>query len=128
MKSCIFCTKGQAEILCENELARAFYDRYPVNQGHVLVVPKRHVETYFEATQAELAAIQELIFQVKEMLQEQYRPDGYNIGVNVGEAGGQTVFHLHFHVIPRYVGDVDNPRGGIRKLKKSIVLYPAEDS
>lgn len=127
MDNCIFCRKTDAGIFCENELAKAFYDNFPVNKGHVLVVPKRHVATFFEASQEELSAIIELVFQVKEMLEAEYKPDGYNIGVNVDEAGGQTVFHLHFHVIPRYLGDVENPRGGVRRVKKSIVPYPLED-
>jgi len=126
--ACIFCKKHDKELLCENELAKAFYDNFPVNEGHTLVVPKRHVATYFEATPEELQAINQLIFTVKEILTEKYRPDGYNIGVNVGEAGGQSIFHLHVHVIPRYKGDVKNPRGGIRKIKKSVVPYPLEDT
>ncbi|EEG79130.1 HIT domain-containing protein [Dethiobacter alkaliphilus] len=127
MDECIFCRKEGAGLICENELAKAFYDNFPVNKGHVLVVPKRHVATYFKASQEELSAINELIFEVKEVLDAEYQPDGYNVGINVGEAGGQTVFHLHVHVIPRYAGDVENPRGGIRKIKKSIVSYPLED-
>lgn len=128
MNSCIFCDKKAPDILCENELAKAFYDGFPVNLGHVLVVPKRHLETYFDASIEELTAMQELVFQVKEIVEKKYNPDGFNIGVNVGIAGGQSVFHLHFHVIPRYVGDVKNPRGGIRRLKKSVVPYPLEDN
>lgn len=127
MENCIFCRKTGAGLLCENEQAKAFYDNFPVNKGHVLVVPKRHVATFFEASQEELNGIIELVFQVKEMLDVEYKPDGYNIGVNVDKAGGQTVFHLHFHVIPRYLGDVENPRGGVRRVKKSIVPYPLED-
>ncbi len=128
MNNCIFCAKSGAEIICENELAKAFYDGFPVNVGHVLVVPKRHLETYFDASGDELAAMQELVFQAKEILDEKYSPDGFNIGVNVGVAGGQSVFHLHLHVIPRYAGDVENPRGGIRRFKKSVVPYPLEDN
>ncbi len=125
MKSCVFCqVENNEKILCENKLAKAFYDHFPVNEGHTLVVPKRHMETFFEATMEELVAINELIFQMKDILEKKYNPDGYNIGVNVGEAGGQTVFHLHFHIIPRYHGDVENPRGGIRKVKKSLLKYP----
>ena len=127
MKDCVFCQKPRSEILCENQLAKAFYDQYPVNQGHVLITPKRHVETFFEASPEELSAINELIFNVKEIIDERYKPDGYNIGINVNSAGGQTIFHLHFHVIPRYSGDVVNPKGGIRKIKKSIVPYPTEE-
>ncbi len=127
MKNCVFCQKPQSEIICENQLAKAFYDQYPVNQGHVLITPKRHVETFFDASPEELSAINDLIFNVKEILDQKYQPAGYNIGVNVNLAGGQTIFHLHFHVIPRYSGDVENPRGGIRKIKKSLVPYPAEE-
>ena len=75
-----------------------------------------------------LPLINELIFKVKEIFDQKYNPDEYNIGINVNLAGGQTIFHLHFHIIPRYSGDVENPRGGIRKIKKSIVPYPAEES
>lgn len=91
-----------------------------------MIVPKRHVETLFDATQDELAAINHLLFEVKAKLDQKFQPDGYNVGVNVGLAAGQTVFHLHYHVIPRYVGDVEDPRGGIRRIKKSLVPYAAE--
>jgi len=126
MQDCIFCSKSGADLIAENELAKVFYDQFPVNEGHVLIVPKRHVATFFEASLEELAAINQLLFVVKDELEKRYRPDGYNIGVNVGHAGGQTVFHLHYHVIPRYAGDVEDPRGGIRKIKKSIVPYLAD--
>jgi len=107
----------------ENELAIAIYDNFPVNKGHVLIIPKRHYASYFDATQDEITAFNDLAKKVKELLDNNLRPDGYNIGVNIGEAAGQTIFHLHIHVIPRYSGDVDNPRGGIRKLKKPLVEY-----
>ena len=107
-------------------MAVALYEKYPVNRGHVLVVPKRHVETYFEATLKEMDAITRLIIEVKGKLDQQFHPDGYNIGVNVGAAAGQTIFHLHVHVIPRYSGDVPDPRGGIMRIKKSLVPYPEE--
>jgi diadenosine tetraphosphate (Ap4A) HIT family hydrolase len=126
MKQCIFCQRQENEMVAENSLAVAFYDKYPVNQGHVLIVPKRHVPTLFDATQEELVAISELLFRVKEILDEKYHPDGYNVGVNVEAAGGQTIFHLHCHVIPRYTGDVANPRGGIRKIKRPLVPYALE--
>ena len=127
MKSeeCIFCREPETELLCENELARAFFGKFPVNEGHVLITPKRHAVTFFDATKEELAAINELIFKVKRILDERYNPDGYNIGVNVNHAGGQTIFHLHVHVIPRYEGDVEDPRGGVRKIKPSLVAFPS---
>lgn len=128
MRDCIFCAKTGKELLCENELAKAFYDNYPVNEGHTLVVPKRHIATYFEASSEELTAINDLIFEVKKILDKQYQPDGYNVGVNIGEAGGQTIFHLHVHVIPRYLGDAENPKGGVRRIKKSVVSYAKEEN
>jgi diadenosine tetraphosphate (Ap4A) HIT family hydrolase len=89
----------------------------------MLVIPKRHFASYFEATDDEIMAVFELTKACKKILEEKYNPDGYNIGFNVNDAGGQTVMHLHQHIIPRYEGDVDNPRGGIRKLKKQLVYY-----
>ncbi|HHW00193.1 MAG TPA: HIT family protein [Clostridiaceae bacterium] len=122
--SCIFCEyMNSKNFIMENELAFAIYDSYPVNSGHVLVMPKRHYASFFDSTPDEILALNELINKVKELLDSELRPDGYNIGINVGEAAGQTVFHLHIHVIPRYFGDVDNPRGGIRNFKKPLVEY-----
>ena len=126
MSHCIFCNIPSEQIIAENDLAVALYDKYPVNRGHVLVVPKRHVETYFEATLEEMDAITRLVIEVKNKLDQQFHPDGYNIGVNVGTAAGQTIFHLHVHVIPRYSGDVPDPREGIRRIKKSLVPYLEE--
>lgn len=123
-EECIFCKEPETELLCENDLARAFFDKFPVNDGHVLVTPKRHAVTFFDATKEELAAIVKLTFMVKGILDERYNPDGYNIGVNVNYTGGQTIFHLHVHVIPRYEGDVEDPRGGVRNIKPNLVLYP----
>lgn len=113
---CVFCQRIAEEVITENDLAAVMIDNYPVAPGHVLVVPKRHVETFFEATLEEIDAITQLIFGIREQLEEKYHPDGYNIGANVGKAGGQGIFHLHVHVIPRYFGDVEDPRGGIRRL------------
>ena len=86
------------------------------NKGHILSVPQRHISSYFEATPEEVLAIDELISRVKTIFDKRYKPDGCNVGVNVGAAAGQTVFHLHVHVIPRYQGDVPDPRGGIRRI------------
>jgi diadenosine tetraphosphate (Ap4A) HIT family hydrolase len=126
LPECIFCNISQDKVIAENDLALAFFDGYPVNEGHTLIIPKRHVETYFDATQEERNAISLLLAEVKERLDEEFNPDGYNIGVNVGAAGGQTIFHLHVHLIPRYAGDVPDPRGGVRKIKKSLVPYAEE--
>lgn len=118
MKQCIFCEKAASPdgILAQNDLAVAFYDSFPVSRGHVLVIPKRHAETYFDLTDAEMVAMKELAFRAKEILDAQYSPDGYNIGFNCREAGGQTVFHCHMHVIPRYKNDVPDPTGGVRTI------------
>lgn len=122
--SCVFCEYVNSKnYIMENELAFAVYDNYPVNRGHVLVMPKRHYASYFDSTPDEIQALNELINKMKELLDSELKPDGYNIGINVGEAAGQTIFHLHIHVIPRYYGDVENPRGGIRNFKKPLVEY-----
>lgn len=114
-KECIFCNLDQnREILAENDLAIAFYDAFPVNPGHTLIIPKRHLANYFELTEEECLAIQALLKIVKDTVEEKFHPDGYNIGVNVNEAAGQSVFHVHMHLIPRYIGDVENPKGGVR--------------
>ena len=115
---CIFCNIDKKEILFENELAIAFFDAMPVSKGHTLIIPKRHSENYFELTKEEISAMFELSKKVKEHLDNLYHPDGYNVGFNVNEAGGQSVMHTHMHVIPRYTGDVPHPRGGIRKIVK----------
>src|SRR5207253_576547 len=90
---CVFC--NLKDIVLENDLAIAFYDKYPVNKGHLLIIPKRHVDQYFDLTDHERNAIDRLLFTGKKLLDEQYQPDGYNIGINCGEAAGQTIFHVH---------------------------------
>jgi superfamily II DNA or RNA helicase/diadenosine tetraphosphate (Ap4A) HIT family hydrolase len=102
--------------VASNELAFAIRDRSPVRRGHTLVVPRRSVATYFAASAAEKAALWALVDEVKLALDEQLRPDGYNVGFNTGEAAGQTVLHLHIHVIPRFRGDVEDARGGVRPV------------
>lgn len=114
MGRCPLCDPG--EVLVSNALAIALSDHFPVNPGHVLVAPRRHVETWFEALRKERIAIIDLIDDVKAILDKDVCPDGYNIGVNIGHAGGQTIFHLHLHVIPRFKGDVDDPTGGVRMV------------
>jgi diadenosine tetraphosphate (Ap4A) HIT family hydrolase len=91
-------------------------DAYPVSLGHSLVIAKRHVENFFELTNEEIACLVNLLHAVRERLDKSLMPAGYNIGVNLGMAAGQTVMHVHIHLIPRYPGDVPNPRGGVRNL------------
>jgi diadenosine tetraphosphate (Ap4A) HIT family hydrolase len=107
---------AQSDWLASNELCFAIADRYPVSPGHALVVPRRLVATWWEATAEEQHALLDLAAEIRELLEDHHRPDGWNLGVNVGEAGGQTVPHLHLHLIPRYIGDVAEPRGGIRNV------------
>jgi diadenosine tetraphosphate (Ap4A) HIT family hydrolase len=113
---CIFCdvTKQKDRIIHENEFVFSIYDQYPVSLGHCLVIPKRHIEDYFNLSQQEKCAIDQEIIFIKNYIDEKFRPDGYNIGINIGKAAGQTIFHLHTHIIPRYIGDVSDPRGGVR--------------
>jgi len=111
-QDCPFC--GSPKITIENELAFAHYDSYPVSAGHCLIIPRRHVAEYFQGTAEEKAAIWALVDEMKIIIDEEYKPDGYNIGVNIGTAAGQSVPHIHIHMIPRYKGDVENPKGGVR--------------
>ena len=112
--TCPFCNPSLEEIVLANDLFYARYDKFPVNPGHLLLIPFRHVAGFFEATDEEQAALLALVREAKDLLDERFHPDGYNIGVNVGTAAGQTVMHLHVHVIPRYAGDMEDPRGGVR--------------
>jgi diadenosine tetraphosphate (Ap4A) HIT family hydrolase len=114
--NCVFCNIDSKQIVFENELAYVKLDKYPVSKGHSLVIPKRHIKTFFEATAEEVNAIRELLHEQKQALDKNYNPDGYNLGTNCGETAGQEIMHMHIHLIPRYKGDVANPRGGIRSV------------
>lgn len=114
MQDCLFCQPRP--YVLENERAAAFFDINPVSLGHLLIIPKQHYATYFEVPAADRAAMADLIETAKTYLDDRYHPDGYNIGINVGAAAGQTVMHCHVHLIPRYHGDTPHPEGGIRKL------------
>jgi len=104
-------------VLACNDQALAIRDRFPVNPGHSLIIPRRHIASWFEASAEERLAMLALADQVKDELDEaDPRPDGYNMGFNLGEAAGQTVMHLHLHLIPRFAGDVEDPRGGVRHV------------
>ncbi len=111
---CPFCTLPRERILDEDELTVIIRDGFPVSPGHTLVIPRRHVVSLAEASAAEWTAIGEALGRARAGLDRELRPDGYNVGVNDGLAAGQTVMHLHVHLIPRYRGDVPNPRGGVR--------------
>lgn len=110
---CPFCD-ASLDLVWESELLVAFRDAYPVTPGHTLIITRRHVSTWFEASEAEQMALVQAIRNVKEDLDDAFDPDGYNVGFNAGRAAGQTVDHFHMHVIPRYDGDMDDPCGGVR--------------
>ncbi len=121
---CIFCHPTKDEILAENDYAQIIKDNSPVSQGHCIVIPKRHIKTLFEATNEENTAFFELIKKAKQLILDKgLTPDGFNVGSNNDVAAGQSVFHLHIHVIPRYLGDVDNPKGGIRHVIPKNASY-----
>ena len=120
---CLFCNPKAEEIIKETEHALLITDSYPVSQGHCLVVPRRHIATLFEATEEEAQDFHYLICHAKKHLDEKYNPDGYNLGSNNGVAAGQSVFHLHQHIIPRYEGDVENPKGGVRWVVPKKASY-----
>lgn len=111
--SCPFCQTTEGVVL-RNGLAYARFDKDPVTPGHMLLIPFRHVASYFDTSNEERHALSQLINQAKEFLDEHHVPAAYNIGVNIGEAAGQTIMHVHMHLIPRYWGDVENPKGGVR--------------
>jgi diadenosine tetraphosphate (Ap4A) HIT family hydrolase len=111
------------ELLVETATVFSFYDKFPVSEGHSLVVPKRLVSNYFDLTLKEQTACWIVVNKVKAILQEKYNPDGFNIGLNINEDAGQTIPHCHIHIIPRYKGDVENPRGGIRGVILSKKEY-----
>ena len=118
MENCPFCNIEKLidkdRIVYQDSSWIAIYDNYPVSKGHVLLIPKRHCETYFDLNYVELASLGVTIGVIKLILNKKFNPDGYNIGVNCGEAAGQTVKHCHIHIIPRYKGDMEDPRGGVR--------------
>jgi diadenosine tetraphosphate (Ap4A) HIT family hydrolase len=111
------------ELIVETATVFSFYDKFPVSKGHSLIVPKRLVSNYFDLTLKEQTACWIVANKVKSILQEKYNPDGFNVGINVNSAAGQTIWHSHIHIIPRYKGDVENPRGGIRSVIPSKKEY-----
>jgi diadenosine tetraphosphate (Ap4A) HIT family hydrolase len=106
-----------------NEHAAAFPDAFPLNDGHCLIVPRRHEADFFALTAEEQAAVWALLSEVRRHIEADGMPDGYNVGINVGEAAGQTVAHAHLHLIPRYRADVLDPRGGIRCVIPAKARY-----
>ena len=115
MERCIFC-EPKREILAQNTHAIAVFDSFPVSPGHALILPRRHVVTIWDLDPEEYSDCFTLVRHARSAIESRFSPDGFNVGANCGEAAGQTVWHAHIHVIPRYKGDTPNPRGGVRHV------------
>jgi diadenosine tetraphosphate (Ap4A) HIT family hydrolase len=113
---CIFCDTASEKLVVENALAQAVYDTYPVSPGHTLIVPRRHALTLWDLTDEEYAACFALVREARPILEQRFQPEGFNVGANCGVFAGQSVMHAHIHLIPRYRGDVADPRGGVRNI------------
>ncbi len=122
-KICPFCSSLDSRVFLENDLSLAILDGFPISEGHSLIIPKRHVSSIFEIEKKELLSLFNLLADAKNKLTEQFNPDGFNIGINDNEAAGQTINHLHIHLIPRYIGDQADPRGGIRWIFPDKAKY-----
>ena len=124
--SCPFCALPAERILLLADEALVIRDAFPVSPGHTLVIPRRHIGSFFELTDAERACMVELLAKAKAELDLSFQPDGFNIGINDGAAAGQTVPHLHLHLIPRYRGDAPDPRGGVHWVLPAKAKYWVE--
>ncbi len=120
---CPFCLVPEDRITQDVEHAFVIRDGFPVSPGHTLIIPRRHVASFFQITDAECADLMSLLAAARTDLDREFRPAGYNIGINDGTAAGQTVPHLHIHLIPRYTGDADDPRGGVRWVLPDKAAY-----
>ncbi len=123
MLACPFCTLSPDRITASNSLSFAIRDGYPISAGHTLVIPSRHVGSFFDLSPEEHDALFELVRSQKGKLDREFSPQSYNIGINDGPAAGQTVPHVHIHLIPRYQGDVTDPRGGVRWVLPAKARY-----
>jgi diadenosine tetraphosphate (Ap4A) HIT family hydrolase len=120
---CPFCPPPQDRVAFTTDDVVGLWDAFPVSPGHLLLIPRRHVATWFDATPEERVALTVATNTARELIDARHAPQGYNIGMNVGRAAGQTVFHLHVHVIPRYDHDVPDPRGGVRHVIPQMANY-----
>lgn len=120
---CPFCALPDDRIIDQSPLALVIRDGFPISPGHTLVIPRRHVGSFFESSPEERASLLMLLDRAREKLVAELRPDGFNVGINDGAAAGQTVPHLHIHLIPRYFGDQPDPRGGVRWVMSDKARY-----
>ncbi len=121
--TCPFCHPLPPDIVLRSHHCYARWDKFPVTEGHLLIIPDRHFADYFEATHAEKADLWAFVDECQAFLMERYHPDGFNVGINVGSAAGQTIGHVHIHLIPRRKGDMEHPRGGVRHVIPSKGNY-----
>ncbi|MEI6140692.1 MAG: bifunctional class I SAM-dependent methyltransferase/HIT family protein [Mariniphaga sp.] len=127
--SCIFCRPSiNLKYIAESVTAYATYDGYPVSKGHALIIPKKHISSYFELTPKEQFELWQLANFVQKYLLKKYSPDGFNVGININKSAGQTIFHAHIHLIPRYTGDIVKPNGGVRHVLPSKGYYENDES
>lgn len=122
-KPCLFCSMDPARIIAEGPMHIVIRDGFPISEGHTLIIPKRHIASFFECTAEERSALFTALDLARQELDHSLSPDGYNIGINDGPAAGQTVGHLHIHLIPRYRGDQTDPRGGVRWIFPDKAKY-----
>ncbi len=121
---CLFCEAKESGIIIENHLAYVSYDTYPVSKYHCLIIPKRHMKNFFDLTNDELVACNDLIKIIKkDIISKDQEVEGFNLGTNIGKVSGQSILHCHFHLIPRRSGDVENPQGGVRSVIPSKQHY-----
>ena len=124
MENCLFCDYKNDELIQDNSLCYARKDGYPVTRYHTLIIPRRHVASYFDLKDAEVIEMHRMLFETRNRIMEKDSSvTGFNVGINVGKTAGQSVFHVHMHVIPRRVGDIDNPQGGVRGVIPHMRTY-----
>jgi diadenosine tetraphosphate (Ap4A) HIT family hydrolase len=118
IETCPFCViaRNNGDMISKNGSFLAVYDKNPVSKGHAIIIPKRHIVSFFDLDSASMSDLLDILTNVKDEIQSRFNPDGFNIGVNDGKAAGRTINHLHIHLIPRYFGDVENPTGGVRSV------------
>lgn len=122
IKICPFCN-SEREFIAENKNSFAIFDGFPVSKGHALIISKRHCQNFFELTLEEQMDCLNLLNETKIFIEKKYSPDGFNVGININEAAGQTIMHVHLHIIPRYFGDVERPQGGVRGVIPLLKEY-----
>jgi diadenosine tetraphosphate (Ap4A) HIT family hydrolase len=126
MNECIFCKfkNNSSELIYQNKNFYSRLDSYPISYGHSLIISKNHLDSFFDLNDEELSDFYEVLKETRNCLLKEFKPASFNIGINDGEIAGRTIPHLHIHLIPRYINDVDDPRGGIRNFMKNLVKYP----